>query len=128
MMAPSQVGSWSSGLPPRVSPLEHPDSAFDLVAVFYLQLPADQRRTAFGAAARAVAPGGTLLVVGHDTTNLTDGWGGPHDATVLYSPGDVVADIDDLEITKAEKVERPVLTAEGTKTAVDALVRAIKHV
>jgi SAM-dependent methyltransferase len=102
-------------------------AAFDLVAVFYLQLPADQRRTAFGAAARAVAPGGTLLVVGHDTTNLTDGWGGPHDATVLYGPDDVVADIDDLEITKAEKVERPVLTAEGTKTAVDALVRAIKH-
>ena len=101
-------------------------AAFDLVAVFYLQLPSEQRRTAFAAAAHAVAPGGTLVVVGHDTTNLTGGWGGPRDAAVLYSPDDVVADIDGLEVVKAERVERPVLTDDGPKTAIDVLVRAIK--
>jgi SAM-dependent methyltransferase len=101
-------------------------AAFDLVAVFYLQLPSEQRRAAFAAAARAVAPGGTLLVVGHDTTNLTNGWGGPRDATVLYSPDDVAADIDYLEVVKAERVERPVLTEEGPKIAIDVLVRAIR--
>lgn len=101
-------------------------AAFDLVAVFYLQISSASRRTAFATAARAVAPGGTLLVVGHDTTNLIDGWGGPRDAAVLYSTEDVVADIGDLEIVKAERVERPVLTEDGPKTAIDVLVRAIR--
>ena len=41
----------------------------------------------------AVAPGGTLLVVGHDITNITDGVGGPQDPAVLYGPDDVVAAI-----------------------------------
>jgi SAM-dependent methyltransferase len=101
-------------------------AAFDLVAVFYLQLASQSRRTAFGAAAAAVAPGGTLLVVGHDTTNLTDGWGGPGDAAVLYGPDDIVIDIAGLEIVKALRVERRVLTDDGPKTAIDVLVRAIR--
>lgn len=101
-------------------------AAFDLVVVLYLQLPPETRRSAFAAAARAVAPGGTLLVVGHDATNLTEGWGGPRDATVLYGPEDVVADIGDLTVVKAARVERPVQTEDGPKTAIDVLVRAIR--
>lgn len=103
-------------------------AAFDLVAIFYLHLSSEARRRAFGAAARAVRPGGTLLVVGHDTTNLTDGWGGPRDATVLYGPDDVVADISDLEIVDATHVDRPVVvTDDGPKTAIDVLVRAVRR-
>ena len=45
---------------------EPPDAGYDLVAVFYLQLPADQRGQAMAVAGRALAPGGTLLVVAHD--------------------------------------------------------------
>lgn len=101
-------------------------AAFDLVAVFYLQVPSASRRTAFATAARAVAPGGTLLVVGHDSSNLIDGWGGPRDAAALYSPEDVVAEIGDLEIVKAARVTRSVLTEDGPKTAIDLLVRAIR--
>ena len=51
--------------------------AFDLVLVFYLQLPAAQRRPIVRAAAGAVAPGGLLLLVAHDSTNLEHGYGGP---------------------------------------------------
>jgi SAM-dependent methyltransferase len=101
-------------------------AAFDLVAVFYLQLACQPRRTAFAAAAAAVAPGETLLLVGHDTTNLTEGWGGPVDPAVLYGPADVVADIGGLEIVKAVRVERPVVTDDGPRTAIDVLVRAIR--
>jgi hypothetical protein len=39
-----------------------------------------------GAAAEAVAPGGTLLIVGHDLENLTSGHGGPQDAGVCTAP------------------------------------------
>lgn len=103
-----------------------PPSKFDLVVVLYLHLTEAQRRQAHRRAAAAVAPGGTLLVVGHDATNLTDGYGGPQDEAVLFGPGDVVADLDGtgLEIERAERVTRDVATQDGARRAIDALVRA----
>ncbi|HEY5011897.1 MAG TPA: class I SAM-dependent methyltransferase [Acidimicrobiia bacterium] len=109
-----------------VTEYEPPPEGFDLVIVMYLHLPPGPRRTAFGRAAAAVAPGGTLLVVGHDITNPDAGWGGPRDTTVLYGPDDVVADIEGLEIVKATRIERPVATDEGEKTAIDVLVRGTR--
>lgn len=100
--------------------------SFDLVIVMYLHLPEASRRQAFRHAAAAVAIGGTLLVVGHDITNLSDGYGGPSDAAVLYGPEDVVGDLDGLETVKAERVRRPVPTAEGEKIAIDVLVRSTR--
>jgi SAM-dependent methyltransferase len=98
--------------------------AFDLVAVLYLQLPAEERRAALAAAAGAVAPGGTLLVVGHDLQNLNGGHGGPKDPHVLFTPEQVAAELPGLEIEKAERVLRPVETEDGEVQAIDALVRA----
>ncbi|HEX5569456.1 MAG TPA: class I SAM-dependent methyltransferase [Streptomyces sp.] len=100
--------------------------AFDLVVVVYLHLPAAERRTVLRRAADATAPGGTLLVVGHDTTNLTEGTGGPQDPGVLFTPGDVVGDLTDAElrVLRAERVHRPVAGPAGEPArAVDALVR-----
>jgi SAM-dependent methyltransferase len=105
------------------------EGAFDLVVVLYLQLAPAARRTAMASAGRAVVPGGTLVVVAHDTTNLAEGYGGPQDPDVLYAPDDVVTDLSDvagLVITKAQRVPRPVETEDGTRTAIDALVRASK--
>ena len=97
---------------------------FDLVAIFYLQLPAEPLAAALGNAVRALAPGGTLLLVGHDASNLARGYGGPQDPAVLYSPDDIVTNLDGLVIDKAERSRRPVRTAHGTVEAIDALVRA----
>ena len=98
--------------------------AFDLVAVLYLQLPHDELARALRSAAEAVAPGGTLLVLGHDATNLTEGYGGPRDASVLFTPEDVVRTLDDLAIGRAEKVRRIVPLDGSEATAIDAFVRA----
>jgi SAM-dependent methyltransferase len=96
--------------------------AYDLVAVMYLQLPAAERRAALARAAAAVRPGGTLLVVGHDLLNLTEGVGGPTQADVLFTPDDVAAEIGGLVVEKSERVRRAV---EGAgRDAIDALVRA----
>jgi SAM-dependent methyltransferase len=100
--------------------------SFGLVIVMYLHLPEAARRVAFGHAAAAVAAGGTLLVVGHDITNPSEGWGGPSDAAVLYGPDDVVADLVGLEVVKAERVRRPPPTDDGEKIAIDVLVRATR--
>jgi SAM-dependent methyltransferase len=98
--------------------------AFDLVLVFYLQIPAIERRQVLGRAVSALAFEGTFLLVGHDQTNLTDGVGGPRDPDLLYTPDDIVADLAGLEIEKAERVLRDV--ADADRPAIDALVRARK--
>ena len=98
--------------------------AFDLVIAFYLQVPAAARNVILRRAAAAVAPGGTFLLVAHDRSNLEEGYGGPREPSVLYTAGDVVADLDGLEVERAEPVLRPVETPEGERVAIDALVRA----
>jgi 2-polyprenyl-3-methyl-5-hydroxy-6-metoxy-1,4-benzoquinol methylase len=98
--------------------------AFDLVAVLYLQLPSEERRLVLGRAADAVAPGGTLLVVGHDLQNLNGGYGGPKDPRVLFTADEVALELPGLLIEKAERVLRPVETDTGEAQAIDALVRA----
>ena len=100
--------------------------AFDLVLVFYLQVPAAQRRPIVRAGAGAVTPGGRFLLVGHDRRNLEHGHGGPQDPAVLYTASDVVGDLEGagLEIERAETVRRPVQTPAGERAALDALVRA----
>ncbi|HEY4620718.1 MAG TPA: class I SAM-dependent methyltransferase [Gaiellaceae bacterium] len=98
--------------------------AYDLVVVLFLQLTVEERRPVLSRAAGALAPGGTFLLVGHDSTNLTDGVGGPSEPTVLYTPDDIVAELPELEIEKAERILRDV---EGEdRPAIDALVRAAR--
>ena len=101
--------------------------SFDLVVVLYLQLPEAELRPVLRGAAAAVAPGGTFFLVAHDRTNLAEGHGGPRDARVLYSAGDVVAELDGFEVVRAERVERDVQTPEGERIALDALVRAVRR-
>lgn len=103
-----------------------PSHAFDLVLVMYMHPLPPERRTLVRTAAGALADGGTLLVVGHDRTNLAQGIGGPQDPDRLFSPDDIVGDlagIDDLHVVRAERVLRPVTTEKGERNAIDALVR-----
>jgi SAM-dependent methyltransferase len=102
-------------------------ASYELALVIYLQVLADQRHVVLRRAVESLVPGGVLLVVGHDTTNLTAGVGGPQDASVLFTPDDVVADLatsgTTVRVEKAERVLRPV-DAEP-RPAIDALVRAV---
>jgi SAM-dependent methyltransferase len=105
---------------------EPPAQAFDLVLVAYLQLPRAALRAALERAAMATAPGGTLLVIGHDHDNLERGYGGPPDAGVLLDADTVACDLEaaGLELVAAGQVEREVETDDGRRTAIDCLVRA----
>lgn len=103
------------------------ERSYDLVLVVYLQIPKEVRRPIMRAAAEAVAPGGTLLVVGHDLENLTSGYGGPQDPAVLYTPDDIVADIEPagLVTLRAETATRSLTDDQGEPVeALDALVLA----
>jgi SAM-dependent methyltransferase len=100
------------------------DQAFQLVIVLYLQLPAALRGPIVRRAASAVASNGEFLLVGHDSSNITRGYGGPQDPTVLYTAEEVVRDLrgTGLRIEREERVERPVETPAGARLALDAFV------
>ena len=100
--------------------------AYDLVLLAYLQLPWPAMQQLLGRAADAVAPGGTLFLIGHDTRNLAEGYGGPKSTEFLYSPESVAAALRGLSVVRAETVERPVETDQGRRVALDCLVRATR--
>jgi SAM-dependent methyltransferase len=61
------------------------DGSYDVCVVAYLQLAGDERRAAVRGAFGSLRVGGTLLLVAHDSTNLTEGVGGPQDPDVLMT-------------------------------------------
>lgn len=104
--------------------------SFDLVLLVYLHLPAGDRCTVVRSAASSVAPGGRLLVVAHDSKNLEGGFGGPQDARLLYTADDVAADLvgTGLDIERSGAVLRTVVTDDGPREAVDAVLMAYRPV
>lgn len=97
---------------------------YDLVTLIYLQIPLAQLVPIIKRAAKAVAPGGTFLLIAHDSTNLEHGYGGSRHPAMLYTAEQVVEALDgELTIEKASCVKRAVDTPEGTQTALDCLVR-----
>jgi SAM-dependent methyltransferase len=68
-----------------------PEPNYDLVLLVYVHLPPPQRQALLARAAAGVAPGGSLIVVGHDRRNLADGVGGPQDPALLWTPDEVIA-------------------------------------
>lgn len=105
-----------------------PEASADLVAVVYLQIPSPGREEVWRRAAAAVRSGGRLVVIGHDSTNLTEGYGGPQSPTVLYTAGDVTAALPDgFSVGRAERVRRTVESADGTRVALDNVVVAVRR-
>lgn len=99
---------------------------YDLIVIAYLQLPADVLAPVLTAAAAGLTPGGTLLLVGHDRANLTEGVGGPQDPAVLHTVVDITTALTDLDIQHADRIERPVEVDGQRRTAIDTLVRAVR--
>ncbi|MFM1730767.1 class I SAM-dependent methyltransferase [Prescottella soli] len=96
-------------------------SGYDLVLMIFVHLERTQRRELVSRIIDALEPEGILMILGHDTINLTEGIGGPPDPEILYTPEDLKDDLDGrLDVTVAERRYRDV---EGG-TAIDALLVA----
>ena len=102
-----------------------PGAAFELVTIVYLHLPVGERRQIYAAAAQALTPGGRLVVIGHDRTNLSDGVGGPQDPDLLFTAAEVadqlLADVPGLMIESQQVVRRVAAPERGP---IDALLIA----
>lgn len=100
------------------------EQSFDLVLIAYLHLDSGDYETIVRRARDWLAPGGELFLIGHDVSNITDGWGGPQYPELLWDVSEVLGWLDGLVIVEAVVVNRPVDTDEGRKYARDTLVRA----
>jgi SAM-dependent methyltransferase len=109
------------------------EAAWDLMAHVYLHWPTAEREPFLRRCAAAVAPGGVLVVVGHDRDNIEHGHGGPQDPDVLTTPEElrVLFEAAGLEVVRAERVARAVSVEPGHGSAAEgaiAIVDAIDHV
>jgi SAM-dependent methyltransferase len=105
-----------------------PQPGQDLVVVAYLHLPEPDLRAVVATARASLAPGGTLVVLGHDVENLRTGAHGPTDPAVLYTPELLADAASGMQIRRCERVRRGPDDAElhddGGEVAVDTLLVA----
>lgn len=105
--------------------------AFDLVSAQFLQLPAAQRDVVFSALARAVVPGGALLIVGHDIGDLDQHIHRPPRREAYFTAEDLAAGMLEPEawhiVTRASR-PRSVRADDGSEVTVhDAVLHAVKR-
>ena len=103
---------------------------FDLVAAHYVQLPPEMRSAAFSRLAAAVAPGGTLLIVGHHPSDLQTTVPRPTMPEVFYTGDEIAAQLDDTEwkIVTNSAPGRTVTDPDGNEVTVhDTVLRAARR-
>ena len=109
------------------TPAQH---SFDLVSAQFFQLPQSQRLPVYAALARAVAPGGTLLIVGHDLSDQEQSVRRPPDKHLYFTAEDLVQglpDPDGWEIMTSTSRPREAQTADAQPALVhDVVLRARK--
>lgn len=106
-----------------------PAASVDLVVSCYLHLP--DSATAVARMAEWLAPGGVLVVVGHDVDNIAAGGHGPSDSAILYTPELLRSALDDrFHIARCGQIERTSADAElrdgHAATAIDTLLHAVR--
>lgn len=96
------------------------ERAYDLVSSQYLHGPATTRRELFARLAAAVAPGGTLLIVGHHPKDLWTTAGRMHLPEAMFTAEEVAAVLDPAgwEVRVAEARPRAAVDREGRHVTV----------
>ncbi|GIG36336.1 hypothetical protein Cpa01nite_17170 [Cellulomonas pakistanensis] len=106
------------------------DGVYDLVTSHFLHLPPEVRAVAFARMARAVAPGGTLLVVAHHASDLATTIGRPDLPELFFEPADVVAALEPggWDVPVAEARPRTATDPDGREITIrDTVVRAVRR-
>ena len=77
----------------------------------------------YSRAADGVAPGGSLLVVAHDRSNLDRGGPGPQDPAVVFTAQELAAELQGFAVVRAGTVARQL---DDGRVAIDAVLRAVR--
>ncbi len=101
-------------------------AVFDLVSAQFLHFPSALRNRVYANLAAAVAPGGTLLIVGHEPSELHTGMGHDHEPDMFFSAEQLGADLGPAEWEVLVTDSRPrVAQVDGRDVPIsDAVLRA----
>ena len=103
-----------------------PEEAFDLVTAHYLHVLPEHRDAIYGRLARAVCPGGTLLIALHDVSDIEAGVSHPPPFTML-SRDELAAVADGFAEVSCTVKERVAVTRDGAAAvAHDIVLRAVR--
>jgi len=101
-----------------------PSGTFDLVLIAYLQLSEDLLGPVVEKASAWLEPDGEVFMIGHDRSNIEEGYGGPQVPEILWDVESIRSWLSRLTVIEAQVVRRPIDTDEGVVFARDTLVRA----
>lgn len=101
-----------------------PAESCDLVLIAYLHLPPEVMERVVKRSATWLNPGGEVFMIGHDRSNLDEGYGGPQIPEILWDVDLIKGWLGGMRLIEAQVVRRPVETDDGVVYARDALVRA----
>ncbi len=106
------------------------EASYDLVSAQFMHLPKKPREALFRALAAAVAPGGSLLIVGHHPSDLQTTIPRPPLPELLFTASDIVALLDprgwDIVVSAAR--ERGATDPDGRAVTIhDAVLRASRQ-
>jgi SAM-dependent methyltransferase len=104
-------------------------NSFDLVSAQFMHLPPEPRTRLFTALAAAVRTGGTLLIVGHHSSDLTTGVPRPPMPDLFYSADEVAGLLDDSWMVVVNEARpRQASTPEGVEVTIhDAVLLATRR-
>ncbi|GAA5229476.1 class I SAM-dependent methyltransferase [Arthrobacter cryoconiti] len=104
-----------------------PKDSYDLVSAQFMHLPRQDREPLFARLAGAVAPGGTLLIVGHAPSDASSGARRPHGTDLFFTAQQVAATLDPelwhVQVTES-RPRRTVGPDETQITIADDVMRA----
>jgi SAM-dependent methyltransferase len=126
----------AAGLADRVSWVQAdlrtwtPTGSYDLVSVQFLHPAPEVRAAVFGRLAAAVAPGGTLLIVGHHVDDLIGGEHRPHPPEMFFGTEELAAGLDPADWDIAADLRKRPATgheAEHGTVLADVVLVARRH-
>ncbi|MFG2822605.1 FAD-dependent oxidoreductase [Kitasatospora sp. NPDC048365] len=106
------------------------EGGYDLVTAQYMHLPGAARTELYARLADAVAPGGTLLLVGHDPSDLRVATRSALMPDALFTGGELASalDPDRWQVAAAETRTREVVDGDGNSVLVrDAVLVALRR-
>ncbi|HLL67714.1 MAG TPA: methyltransferase domain-containing protein [Micromonosporaceae bacterium] len=102
---------------------------FDLVSAQFMHLPRPALEALHRRLAAAVTPGGTLLIVGHDLSDLETTMGRPHFPELMFTAEQIAATLDPRQWhIVAASPQRQATDPDGRSITIrDAVLRAVRQ-
>lgn len=100
------------------------EQRWDLIVSVFAHLPPEVRRSLYQRVARALRPGGRLVLEGYTVAQLGKGTGGPPVPEMMYSLAELTEDLADLTIEHGVELDREVIEGPG-HTGIGSVVQVV---